>query len=323
MSRDVVCLGALNLDLLYETADLEGFLAAWGTGLIRGGQEFLAPGEEKRLSTLLPRFAQPIGRGGGGPAAHAASALARLEVPVVLLGRVGADADGAFLKESLPGVNLEHLVTQGDSGRAYVLVDPGGERTRLTAPNTNDLLSEADLPLEVVAGSAFLHITAFAGEGPLLAQGHILQRLAGRLRVCFAPGELCSRRGREALTGILDHTETLLVTESEWESLGGELRRHLEWAPPVVLVQRGVQGTRMLTPVRYLDFPTYLHEGRGDTQDAGDIFAASYIAGLFMGLNLPQAVRLASALTAYALGGTERLRYPDRRVMEAVIASLR
>ncbi len=323
MQKYVLCLGAVNLDVLYAVDDLENFLAAWGTGLVRGGEEVLTPEEETRLKELLPRFGQPTGRSGGGQAGNAAYALARLEVPVTLVGRVGADEDGVFLKESLAGVNLDHLVTEGESSRAYILVDPAGERTILVAPNTNDRLQEDDIPFEAVAGSAFVHITSFAGEGPLKAQERVLQRLAGRLRVCFDPGELYARRGRQALSDLLDQTETLLVTAQEWEMLGGELRGHPDWAPPVILVKRGAKGTRMLTPVRYLDFAPYAPEGPVDTLGAGDVFAAGYIAGLYQGLNLPQAVRLASSLAAFALGGPGRERYPDRRVMDAVVSSLR
>jgi sugar/nucleoside kinase (ribokinase family) len=323
MSRSVVCLGAINLDLLYEVDDLEGLLSAWGTGLSRGGEEVLSRQEEKRLSELLPRFARSGGQTFGGQAANTAYALGRLDVPVILVGRVGADEDGAFLKQSLAGVNLDHLATRGESGRAYILADPRGEHTILVAPHTNDQLQEEDIPLEVVAESAFVHVTSFVGEGPQAAQQHILQRLAGRLRVCFEPGELYTRRGREALTDVLDQTETLLVTDKEWKLLGGDLRRHAEWAPPVVLIKRGARGTRMLTPVRYLDFPPYAPEGLVDAVGSGDVFAAGYMAGLFRGLNLPQAIRLATSMAAYALGGTGRERYPDRKVMDAVISSLR
>jgi len=323
MRRNVVCLGAVNLDLLYKVDALEEFLASWGTGLTRGGKEALTPEGEARLQELLPRYAQAGERGGGGQAANTAYALARLEVPVVLLGRVGADEDGAFLRESLTGVNLDHLVNQGKSGRAYVLLDPEGKRTILVAPHTNDELQEGDIPLEVVADSAFFHVTSFVGDGPLKVQRRVLQRLAGDLRVCFDPGELYARRGREALSDILDQTETLFVTDTEWELLGGVLRGHIEWAPPVVLVKRGSRGSRLLTPVRYLDFPPYVPEHLVDTLGAGDVFAAGYIAGLYQGLNLPQAVRLASALAAYKLGGVGRERYPDRKVMEAIVSSLR
>ncbi len=309
--------------MLYEVDDLPAFLAAWGTGLTRGGEVALSPAEEKRLAGLLPRFARLTGRAGGGQAANTAYALSRLEVPVILVGRVGADEDGAFLKKSLIGVNLEHLVTEGESGRAYILVDPEGERTILVASNTNDLLKEKDIPLKVAAGAAFIHVTSFAGDGPLVSQRHLLQQLPEKVRVCFDPGEFYTRRGRDALADILDRTETLLVNEKEWEMLGGDLRRLSEWAPPVVLVKRGAKGSRMLTPVRYLDFPPYVPKRPVDTLGAGDVFAAGYIAGLFRGLNLPQSIRLASSLAAYALGGAGRENYPDRKVMEAVIASLR
>jgi sugar/nucleoside kinase (ribokinase family) len=322
MERTVVCLGAVNLEMLYEVGDLDGFLMAWGSDLSRGGLEILTPAAEPRLGELLPRFARPTGRRGGGPAADTARFLARLEIPVTLLGLVGADQGGILIKESLPGVNLDHLVVRGESSRAYILVDSEGMATTLATPSPDDGLREADIPPEVVAGSAFLYLSPLDGEGSPALAGHILAGLAGKLRVCFEPGEAWVRRGREALTDILDHTETLLVTEEDWGRLGGDLRRHLEWAPPVVLVQRGPRGTRMLTPVRYLDFPPYF-TGSMTAADAGAVFAAGYLAGLFRGLNLPQSVRLAISLAAYALGGAERWRYPDRKVMETVISSLR
>jgi ribokinase len=323
MSRYIVCLGAINLNLLYKVHDLNGFLAAWNTGLVRGEEEAVSPDGEKRLLELLPRFSDPLGRFGGGPAANAAYALARLDIPVVLVGRVGADEEGAFLKASLSGVNLDYLVTQGQSGRAYILLDSEGDRTILVAPHTNDRLKEQDIPLEVLAGSAFVHVSC-AGADSQEAERRILLRLAGSARVCFHPGGLWARRGREALADILDQTETLLVTEKEWQMLGGDLKRHPDWAPPVVLVNLGgARGSRMLTPVRYLDFPPYVPNRVVDTVGASEVFAAGYIAGLFQGLNLPQAVRLASSLAAYALEGSGREQYPDRRVMEAVVASLR
>ena len=323
MKAQVVCLGAVNLDLLYAVDDLEGFLAAWGSGLVRGGEEVVSWDEEQRLTALLPRFARPTGRAGGGRAATVASALARLEVPVALMGRVGADQDGAWLRDSLDGVNLDHLVVQGQSGRAYILVDREGERTVLAAPNTNDHLSEEDIPPESLAGSAFLYVTACGGDGPLEAQGRLLQRLSGSLRLCYDPGEFSARRGWEALADILDHTETLLVTDKAWGLLGGEPKRHPNWGPPVILVKRGVQGTRMITPVRYLDFSPYVLDRREDNLGADEIFAAGYIAGLLQGLNLPQAVRLASSMAAYFLGDAGRRRYPDRKLMETVVSSLR
>ena len=133
MPSPILCLGAINVDLKFQVDDLEGFLKDWGTGLSRGGEEAVSREDEARLTALLARYGRPAGRCGGGMAANTAYALACLGLPVGLVGRVGADADGEFLQESLAGVDLSHVVVQGESGRAYILTDarrgahhPGG-----------------------------------------------------------------------------------------------------------------------------------------------------------------------------------------------------
>ncbi|MGP8049687.1 MAG: carbohydrate kinase family protein [Desulfobaccales bacterium] len=323
MRPEVFCLGAINLDLTFRVDDLPGLLKDWGTGLARGGAEALSGPEEHRLRELLARLARPAGRDGGGRAVNTAFALARLGIPVALAGRLGADADGSFLRDSLPGVNLDYLVEQGYSGRAYILVDPEGGRTILVAPNTNDRLEEKDLPREAFKEARFLHLTPFAGDAPLQLQRHLAVSLQDGPRLTLDPGELYAQRGRAALEELLDRVETLLLTEAEWALLGGELTQHPVWAPPVVLIKRGPRGARLLTPVRYLDIPGQF-EGRAvDALGAGDVFAAAYLAGLLIGLSLPQAVRLAAAAAAYKLGGTGRQAYPDRVVMERILARLR
>jgi len=323
MQPEVFCLGAVNLDLTYRVDDLAEFLKEWGTGLTRGGEEALFGEAEARLVDSLGRFGQPTGRFGGGSAANTAYALARLGFPVALVGRIGADADGDFLKDSLAGVNLDYAVQAGESGRAYILLDPEGERTILVAPNTNDDLAEKDLPWQALAQARFLHLTSLAGDGPFELQRQLVLRLHGGPRLTFDPGELYARRGRAALEDWLDNVETLLVTEAEWALLGGEAKRHPDWAPPIVLIKRGPLGVRLLTPVRYLDVPADFEGQPVDTLGAGDVFAAGYIAGLFTGLNLPQAVRLAEHAAAYKLGGAGREGYPDKKIMERIIARLR
>ncbi|MGP7976578.1 MAG: carbohydrate kinase family protein [Desulfobaccales bacterium] len=322
MRPEVFCLGAINLDLTFRVDDLDGLLKRWGTGLARGGQEALSRAEEHRLRELLARFARPAGRTRGGQAANTAYALARLGIPVALAGRLGADADGSFLRASLEGVDLEHVLQQGDSGRAYILVDPEGERTILVAPNANDQLEERDLPREALQEARFLHLTSFGGDAPLELQRLLAVSLQEGPRFTLDPGELYARRGRTALEELLDRVETLLLTEVEWALLGGELTRHPVWAPPVVLIKRGLRGARLLTPVRYLDIPPQFEGRPVDTMGAGDVFAAGYLAGLLSGLSLPQAARLAEAAAAYKSGGDRGESYPDRQILERIIARL-
>jgi ribokinase len=322
MPADVICLGAINLDLKFQVNDLEGFLSDWGTSLTRGGEATVTREEEERLCGLLARYGRPTGRGGGGMAANTAYGLACLGIPVALVGRVGVDADGEFLQATLPGVDLSHLITQGESGRAYILTDREGERTILAAPNTNDDLTERDLPWEALTAAPFLHLTAFGGSGALAVQGLVASRVPPQVRLSLDPGELYARRGWRALEAIIDHLETLLVTETEWRLLGGEPAVHPSWAPPVVVIKLGARGARLLTPLRYLDFPVELAGGLVDTLGAGDVFAAGYLAGRLNGLHLNACVRLGNRAAAVSLRGAGRESYPDRTFLERQIQAL-
>ena len=316
----IVCLGEINLDLLYQVQDLEPFLTGWPE-LHRGGAVALGPGEEARLQELLDRQTTFLGRR-GGLAANTAWALAHMGLEVALLGRIGADPDGDLLQENLAGVNLDFLIQAGTSGRAYILIDPEGERTVLVASNTNDELSLEDIPLEILADAKFLHLTSFAGPGPFEVKEEIARRFGDGPRISLDLGELYARRGWRALEGVIDHLETLLLTEREWELLGGRLQHPL-WAPPVVIIKRGAKGARLITPPRYLDFPVELFSRPVDTRSAGDVFAAGYLAGRFSGLHLNMAVRLANRAAAVSVGGEDRENYPDAAFLEEQLFQLR
>lgn len=322
MSPQVICLGAINLDLKFQVEDLAGFLKDWGTGLTRGGQEPLSRGEEPRLQELLGRYGRVAGRFDGGMAGNTAYALARMGIPVALVGRLGSDAAGQFLRESLAGVDLAHVITQGESGRAYILVDPEGERTILLAPNTNDNLEERDIPWEALNHTTFLHLTAFAADGPLALQGAIASRVPESVHLSLDPGDLYARRGWTAIENILDHTETLLLNEFEWRLLGGDINVHPSWAPPLVVIKRGPRGARLLTPLRHLDFPVELAGELVDTLGAGDVFTAGYLAGRLAGLHLNLCVRLGNRAAAVSLGGAGRESYPDKVFIERQIQLL-
>ncbi len=329
MQPEVVCLGAVNLDLLFEAADLRPFQEVW-PHLRPGAELALEEGEELLLQALLGQYAHFLGQACGGQAANTAYALARMGVAAALVGRVGEDEAGDFLLAGLTGVDVSRVIREGRSGRAYILVDREGERTIFVASHTNDGLSEEDVPWEDLAQARFVHFTSFVGEGPLQVQTAVAARLkelasgrgegqgrgAGRApRLSLDPGELYAHRGRQALAGLLAAVETLLVTEREWRLLGGDPEAPPPWSPPVVLVKRGAAGARLLTAAGVQDFPAP-RVGAVDTVGAGDVFAAGYLSGRLHGLSLPQAVRLAVAAAAASVAGRGREAYPDAAFLE-------
>ena len=96
--------------------------------------------------------------------------------------------------------------------------------------------------------------------------------------------------------------ETLLVTEAEWALLGANAGAASRLGPTRGAHQTRPRGARLLTPVRYLDIPAQFEGRPVDAVGVGDVFAAGYLAGLLIGLSLPQAARLAEAAAGLQVG---------------------
>ncbi len=84
----------------------------------------------------------------GGKGANQAVAASRLGGQVSFIGRVGGDAHGVLLRDSLhsSGVDTTHLLTSATAtGVAMITVTPDGENSILVAPGANGDLAPGDL----------------------------------------------------------------------------------------------------------------------------------------------------------------------------------
>jgi sugar/nucleoside kinase (ribokinase family) len=93
----------------------------------------------------------------GGGAANVMLALAAfgVQVPLYAMGLVGQDPHGATCRAALAGsgADLRWLVAtdRAMTAHTHVMTIPGESRTFFYHPGCNDLLSEADLPVEAAA----------------------------------------------------------------------------------------------------------------------------------------------------------------------------
>lgn len=84
----------------------------------------------------------------GGKGANQAVAAARLGARVRFVGRVGSDAFGAELRQTLAAdlVDVAHLgVSNGSSGVAFIQVDERGQNSIVVSPGANFAVTPADL----------------------------------------------------------------------------------------------------------------------------------------------------------------------------------
>jgi len=310
---DVVGLGALNVDLIYEV-DLTLLGLEAGRERVGSYQEF-----EDLLNSLKNKAKLRI-KNGGGSAANTIYALAKMGFSCGYLGKVGKDEEGDFLLEGLMkvGVNTEKIKREGRSGLCVVLLGKQKDRSIIIFPNTNDTLSYSDLDPEYVDEAEFLHMSSFLGELPFEAQKRIARKT--RAKISFDPGEPHASKGIEELIPILERTFILFPTRREVEILTHQnykegCRELLKLGIEIVACKLGERGSYILCQEEKLEIPP--QRGRiVDTTGAGDVYAAGFLAGLLKKLSLAECGKLATLTASQSIRGFGRNTYPDQKILQ-------
>lgn len=279
----IVVLGSLNVDLVARVPRLP------------------RPGE-----TIMAESLQTFP---GGKGANQAAAAARLGGAVTIIGRVGSDAFGTMLLQSLErdGVNVSGVArdAQAPTGTALILVDPNGENVITVAAGANASLGgdEVRRALAVLdpAGLLVLQLEI----PPQVARAAIegARRKHVRTLLNAAPA---GRLDPALLAGL----DILVVNGPETAALVGrpvEDTRSAEYAA-VELHQRGVQLAVVTLGAAGSVFCLNGSAERVDpfavtavdSTAAGDAFVGALAVALGDGIAVPGALRLANAAGAVA-----------------------
>ena len=241
----------------------------------------------------------------GGKGANQAVAAARLGASSHLIGRVGSDAFGQTLKETLTGYDVHTeavMVTDGaSSGVAMIGVEASGENAITIVAGANWRLSPEDIERhrELIQSADALIVQL---EVPLDTVGAALS-LAKACSVWTvldpAPAPI------DALPSEFYGVDVMTPNETEAENLTGIAVESIEDAVQagLVLQERGVRlpvitlGGRGAVLIDDLGSPSYATAPRVNTVDttaAGDAFTAAFSCRLAEGADPATAIRFAS-----------------------------
>jgi ribokinase len=304
-SAPITVVGSLNMDFVVQVQALP-----------RPGETVLGSG-----FATLP----------GGKGANQACAAARLGGRVRMVGRVGDDALGRELRESLAAAGVDTtavLTTDGmPSGVALISVQAGGQNQIVVAPGAGGLLSPGDvahalggaasglllLQLESPIGTVERAVALGRERGltilldPAPARQLPLPLLAGIS--CLTPNE------SEALTLLGGRGETVSLTDAP------EVARTLRArGPRAVILKLGASGAYLDDGTGGRHFPG-LKVVAADTTAAGDTFGGALAVAIAEGLPLPDAIVFANA--AAALSVTRHGAQPSMPTRAEVDALLR
>jgi sulfofructose kinase len=259
---------------------------------------------------------------GGGMAATAAVAIARLGGTARWCGRLGDDAAGRAL---LAGLGRHGVCTAGATvapgGRtanSAVLVDPEGERILAVFPGAG-LPADAPVPPALVAtagavladprwveGAERLFALAAARGVPRILDADIAPPESLRRLAAQADHLIFSQRGLEAFSGSASPEEGLRIAATTGAT--------------AIAVTLGAGGSLWWDHGGARHLPAPRVRAR-DTTGCGDVFHGAYALGIAEGMARDHAARFATAAAALkAMRGEGWDGMPERGAVEALLA---
>jgi len=233
----------------------------------------------------------------GGKGANQAVAAARLGSEVAMVGRVGADAQGAWLREGLwtERVDVEHVREDrvAPTGVAMIAVDARGENTIVVSPGANARVDARDVAAasDVVRGA---EVVLVQHEVPAAAVAAAIATAGGTVVLNPAPAR-----------GLAAPVDVLVPNRGELETLAGgrgdpvTLARSITAARAVVvtlgeegaIVVEGDRAERVRAP----------HVEAVDSTGAGDAFCGALAEAMAGGATVVEAARWAVRVAAVSV----------------------
>ncbi|MYW03159.1 ribokinase [Streptomyces sp. SID3343] len=247
----------------------------------------------------------------GGKGANQAVAAARLGAHVAMAGRVGSDAYGAMLVDTLraEGVDAAHVrEVAGASGVALITVDDAGENSITVAPGANARFGPQDVA-DLVPAIAAARVVSLQLEIPLDTVWEVVRRCREhRTRVVLnlSPSIpslvlMSATVARECDPLVLNQHEASVTTGVDDARGAIESWRALGRGPRSIVLTLGGGGTLVAVgdgePV-HVAAPTV---DVVDTTGAGDAFTGALAWRLAAGDDLVTATRYAVRVGAAAV----------------------
>ena len=251
----------------------------------------------------------------GGCAINAATALARLNLPVEVIGKIGCDAFGDFvlaaMKERGIGVRGVKRDDKVGTSATMVMVEPDGERRFVHYIGANARMKLEDVDFQMVAGASILHIA-----GSLVMPGIDGEPTAELLLKARSAGVITfldvvwddTGRWMEVLKPCLPYIDYFVPSLPEAQAMTG-LNTPLEAAQMLldhgvgtVGLKMGSEGCLVLNSKDQIQLPSFQVDVV-DATGAGDAFAAGFIAGIWQDWSLEKTARFANAVGALCVTG--------------------
>lgn len=303
-SVDVLGLGNAIVDVLaYASDDLLAELE-----LVKGAMTLV---DEQRVEQLYRRMG-PGREVSGGSCANSMAALAALGGRPAYIGRVKDDDLGRVFAHDVRAAGVAFASRPAPAGpataRCLVFVTPDAQRTMQTYLGACVELGPEDVEPELVASAAITYLEGYLWDRPEAKEAcrkaaEIAHR-HGRKVALTLSDPFCVGRWRAEFQELVEReVDILFANEAEitalyeapsFDAALQEVRRHVGFAA----LTRGAKGSVVVKGEEVHVIDAAPVDRLLDTTGAGDLYAAGFLRGLGLGLDLGACGRLGSLCAA-------------------------
>lgn len=251
----------------------------------------------------------------GGCAANVAIGMAKLGFPPAIIGRVGQDGLGNFIRRTLldMDVNIEGLKMDEEYSTAasMVMIDASGERTIIHAMGANAAFCFNDIQLDIVNRAKILLIAgtflmpSFDGEGTRALLSYANEN---GVICCMDTAWDSTGKWLHKIESALQYLDWFMPSYDEAVELSGKTipseitRFFLEKGVKNVVIKLGNEGCFVQEGNNYgYLVPSYKNIVAIDSSGAGDSFCAGFIIGLNQGWTVHDCAVFANAVGAHCV----------------------
>jgi sugar/nucleoside kinase (ribokinase family) len=249
----------------------------------------------------------------GGSAVNTAIALAKMDMNVGIVGRMGRDvlASKALTDLQQAGVDCAYIQTDPtvSTGLIFIAVTADGERTMFSARGANALTEAQAIDLACFNHCRWIHLSGYSFlahhqyETVLLALEQA--KNSPYTRVSLDIGVEPALRARDQIIKLLPKFDVIFPNQMELTLLsqGGSIEQSLDYlfdhGVRAVVAKCGARGSVLALDNKRLPIPAFMVEVK-DTTGAGDSFNAGVVLGRLVGLSWEAAVALGNAIGGLA-----------------------
>ena len=241
----------------------------------------------------------------GGSAANTMSGLAQLGVEAGFLSKICDDEVGRFFEKQMTDSRVKPLMLKSDipSGRVQALVTADGERTFATCLGAAAEMCTNDIQPELFDGWDILYVEGYLVANPTMLDKALKTAKEAGLKIAIdmASYNVVEESRDYFMQLIENYVNYVFANEQEAFALTGmESLQALDFLASrceIAVVKVGAKGAYIKRGNEMVTIPP-MKANVIDTNGAGDMWAAGFMAGLVKGENLAKCGQMGAIVAA-------------------------